>query len=260
MLRKLRFALLLFIPFSAAAQFGLPPGFDVKTFQKDEEVVYWLLRYDTAMMKTPVPAMQMKSPEDDIAFAWTDKKNNWHVMHGMMDSARHYTPLLHQVIDGKGKVSASKEKTDTALTGSSVRALINATAELKKNLPSDWRKMTRYVKRNADNSLTVYFLPSYSPGGMAYYGPEFAYYYDASGTRLAASKKTIKPMNGEKPDPGDEIELDYSTEKMPTLGAMYFAHRFKGEFKTIGIRYKKGTSTITFNKTDKTHAWQHVAN
>ncbi|TND06514.1 MAG: S-adenosylmethionine synthetase [Bacteroidetes bacterium] len=260
MFKKLRLIVLLAFPVSVFAQFGLPPGFDVKTFQKDEDQVFWLLRYDTALMKTPVPSMQMSDPGDDLCFAWTDKKNTWHVVHGRIDSLKRYAAASHHTIDAKGKVLSSKEKPDTAMFGAHARALLNATLELKKTIPSDWRKMNRYVKRNADNSLTVWFLPSYSQGGQAFYGPEVTYYYNASGTVLSASKKIIKPLQGEKTDPGDEIELDYSSEKMPSLGSMYFAHRFKSNFKTIGIRYKKGTSTITYNTADKTHAWQHATN
>jgi|GEM_PF-3351120 len=258
MLKTLYAFALLILPFAARAQFGLPQGFDVKTFQKDEETVFWLLNYDSAMIKAPVPAMQIDAPFDDLAFAYQDKKSNWHVLHGKLDSGR-YRIAAHFLLDAKGRMQSAKEKTDTAMLSSAGRALRNAHHEMRKSLPDDWQKMNRYIRRNADNSWTVWFLPEYSEGAYAIYGAELTYYYNAAGTQLMTSKRYLKTLQHEKPDADKDVVIDYSTEKMPTLGAMYFAHSFKSKFKSVGIRYKKGTSTVTYTPAERTYAWQHAA-
>lgn len=249
--------LLLLLPAGLFAQFGLPPGFDTKTFGKDEQIVFWLLNYDSVMQKTPVPSMQLDQPEDDYAFAWADKKNNWHVVHGKLDSLGRYRMASHHQVDSKNKITSPKDKIDTAFAGGAARALRNAQKQLQKDLPGDWKKMQRFVRRNTDNSYTVWFLPENHSGSIVYYGVDCTYYYDASGNNLTASKKNNKTIRSAEADPQKEITLEYVTEKMPTLAAMYFAHQQKTRFKSISVKYKKGTSTLIYFPAEQTHAWQH---
>lgn len=261
MLKRLYLLALLVLPFSASAQFGLPQGFDVKAFQKDEETAFWLMQYDTAMMRTPLSGDVYDEKYPDIPFVFQDKKNNWHGVHGHLDSAGHYHVITHHQLDAKGVAKVVKDKPDTLFFGATARALRNAHNDLRKAMPDNWDKMEPHIRRNADNSLTVWFLPQYSRGsGAAQYGTEFTCYYSPNGSQLMATKKYIRPLQTAAFDQNKELLLDYSLEKMPTLGALYFAHCFQAEFKTIGIRYKKGTSIITYNREEKTYAWQHNAN
>lgn len=253
--------LLLLAPAGMYAQFGLPPGFDTKAFSKDEETIFWLLKYDSVTQQTPAPHIEMNFPEYAISFAWSDKKNNWHVVYGKLDSLNQFRKTTHHTINTKNKVAISKDKLDTAFTGGAARALTNGQLQLKKDMPDDWNKMQGFVKRNPDNSYTVWFLPGNYRRSTVYYGMDCTYYFDAKGNHIVASKKNVKTaIRSAEKNPEQDITLDYPAEKMPTFGAMFFAYQQQANFKSIVLKYKKGSSTLTYNRADKTYAWEHAAN
>jgi hypothetical protein len=261
MFKYISVTLLLLAPAGMFAQFGLPPGFDTKAFSKDEETIFWLLKYDSVMQQTPTPAMELNQPEDDAAFAWTDKKNNWHVVHGTLDTANRFHAASHHTVNSKNKVASSKDKIDSEFADGAARALRNGLLQLKKDMPNDWNKMQRFVRRNIDNGYTVWFLPENKSGNTAYYGMDCTYYFDAKGNHITASKKNTKTaIRSVEKNREQDITLEYPAEKMPTFGVMYFAYQQEANFKSIAVKYKKGTSTLTYNPADKTHAWEHAVN
>lgn len=255
---------LLLLPVSMCAQFGLPPGFDQKAFSQQSDIALWLLEYDAVAWKTSDSVKTEDATKQAQLgqewFCWRDKKDCWHAVYGKIDSIGHYNVVFHYVIDSKGKFSRSKDKTDTTQVNSCARAIKGAHAQLKKLSPALAVTMNTYIRRNDDNSLTVWCLPAYQNDGSAAYGGEFTYYYDASGTKLNATKQYYKTVQTIKPDANAEITLAYDTEKMPTLGSMFFALYYKAKFKSIAIHYKKGTSTLIYNASEKSYSWMHTTN
>ena len=131
-----------------------------------------------------------------------------------------------------------------------------ALAKMANKAPAGWRK---FVKVNADQTITVWTFCDSDASGTIWYGPECSWYFSADGRSLVTSKIVNKaPVMAGKS--GQTLNLSCSTEKMPTLGIIWIAHRYKTSFTEINVSYKTGTSTFRYNTNEKTYAWEHSAN
>jgi len=248
--------LLLVLPaiFYAQGGFGLPPGFDLKQFQKNEEQAMWFIQYDS--MITRVSTFDRGMTGKDFV-CYQDKKG-WKVVAGTIDSLGMSNTRYFQV-DAKNVVTEMKKKGDTVLVASIARAIFNANIQHKKlNLAvsSSWKK---YARVNADQTITVSMFCDQDAGGTIWYGPECAWWYTADGKNVVTTKiiNTAPMMAGIN---ANTINLSCPKEKMPTVGTMWLAYRMMQKYPHINVAYKTGTSTLNYNATDKTYSWQHAAN
>lgn len=248
--------LLLACPLLISAQgFGLPPGFDLKAFQKNEEQALWYLQYDSTW--------QFVSTFDHISgnkdyICYPDKRG-WKTVCGSVDSSGFKADASFYQIDSKHVVSTAKKKFDTVLVASLGRALYNANMALAKlNIKSaaGWRK---FVRVNLDQTITVWAFCDTDASGNIWYGPECAWYYSADGRTLTTSKVVNKaPMMAGKTD--QYLNFSCPTDKMPSIGTIWLAHKYKANFPEINVKYKTGVSTLRFNAAEKTYSWEHAAN
>lgn len=245
--------LLLAFPCLFFAQgFGLPPGFDLKQFNKNEEQAQWFMKYDS--MITRVTTFERSLAGKDFV-CFQDKKG-WKVVAGTFDSLGMSGATWFQV-DGKNVVSAMKKKGDTVLVASLSRAIFNgAKLHAKLNIKSAaWKK---YARVNLDLTITVSMYCDQDASGTIWYGPECAWWFSADGNNLVTTKIVNKApmMAGIQ---GQALNLSCPTEKMPTIGAMWVAYRMMEKYPEINVAYKTGTSTLHYNVVDKTYSWQHAA-
>ncbi|HTL81453.1 MAG TPA: hypothetical protein VL651_07100 [Bacteroidia bacterium] len=256
----IRTVLLVFLAFTGrtvSAQFGLPTGFDVKTFQKNEDQAMWFLQYDSAYQAVAT-FDHLGSDKDFICIP--DKKN-WKVVVGTLDAETGFKAgAAYYIVDAKKAVTVSdKKKFDTLTVAAMGRALYSSNQSVTKaniSAPGGWRKFT---KVNDDKSITVWEFCDTDASGNIWYGPECAYYYSADGKNLSTSKVVNKtPLMAGKS--GTTLNLSCPTDKMPTIGAMWVARRFMLQYPEVNIAYKTGTSTLRYNTTEKTYAWEHAAN
>lgn len=259
-MKKNYFCFLLLLILSGAAKmfaqgFGLPPGFDLKTFQKNEEQALWFLQYDSTW--------QFVSNFDHITggkdYICYQDKRGWKVVAGTVDSSGFKAGASFYQVDSKHNVTAAKKKFDTIQVAAMGRALYNANMALAKlNIKSaaGWRKFARV---NLDQSITVWVFCDADASGTIWYGPEFAWYFSPNGRKLNTSKIINKtPMMAGKN--GEVINLSCPADKMPSIGTIWLAHKYKGKYPEINVKYKTGTSTLRYNVAEKTYSWEHVAN
>lgn len=246
---------LLYGPRMAFAQFGLPAGFDLKTFQKNEDLAMWFLQYDSAWQS--VAAFDhLPSNKDFVCYP---DKRGWKVVAGTVSDAGFSSDAGFYQVDNKNNVTKAQKKFDTLLVSSLGRALFNSMNELNKlNLKSaaGWR---RFVKVNADQSITVWAFCDADASGTIWYGPELSWYYSPNGKTLMTSKIVRKaPLMAGKA--GQTLNLSCPTDKMPTVGTIWLAHKYKMNFTEVNVAYKTGTSTLRYNKAESTYSWEHNAN
>lgn len=248
---------LLVLPTVFLAQgFGLPPGFDLKQFQKNEEQALWFIQYDSMIVRVQ-NFDRGSSGKDFICFQ--DKKG-WKVIAGTIDSAKGLKDRKWFSIDAKNVVTEMKKESDSTLAMAMGHALYNGNLQhqkLKLSSPS-WKK---YIRQNADMTFTVTYFCDQDAGGVIWYGPECNWWFSSDGMSLV----TTKVINANKPPmmagvAGTTLNFSCPAEKMPTVGMMWMAYRVMQKYPSINIVYKTGTSTLTYNMNSKTYSWMHAAN
>ena len=249
------FLLLLTVPAFSQGGFGLPPGFDLKTFQKNEEQAMYFLQYDSAWQF--VSAFD-HLPASKEYICYQDKRG-WKVVAGTIDSSGFKSDAVYYTVDNKHVVTVARKKFDTVQVTAMAHAYYNAGKALAKlNIKSSagWHK---FVRVNLDQSITVWAFPEADASGAIWYGPECSWYYSPNGTQLMTSKIVNKaPQMAGKA--ANALNMNCPTDKMPTVGTIWLAHKYKKSYSDINISYKTGTSTLRFNEAEKTYAWEHVAN
>jgi hypothetical protein len=254
-LRIYLFILILLAPAFVFSQgFGLPAGFELKKFQANEDQALYFLQYDSAYQR--VATYDHISGQKD--FICYQEKRGWKVVVGTVDSSGFKKDANYYQVDAKGIVTLSKKKFDTIQVAAMGRALYNSNVALAKlNIhTSSWRK---FSKINLDGTVIIWAFPDADAAGNIWYGPECSWYYSPDGRRQTTNKIVNKtPMMAGKSGP--VLNLSCPTEKMPTIGLIWLAHRYKLDYSEINISYKTGTSTLKYNKEEKTWAWDHAAN
>lgn len=249
--------ILLALPAVFFAQgFGLPSGFDLKQFQKNEEQALWFIQYDSMIVRVQAFDRGLAG-KDFICFQ--DKKG-WKVVAGTIDSAFGLKERKWFSVDAKNVVTEMKKEGDTTLATSMGRALYNgaiAHRKLKLSTSAVWKK---YIRQNADLTYTVSYFCDQDAGGVIWYGPECNWWYSADGTSLVTTKISANKVPMMAGVAGNSITLSCPAEKMPTVGTMWMAYRLMLKYPTINIAYKTGTSTLTYNATFKNYSWMHAAN
>lgn len=235
---------------SAQGGFGLPAGFDLKQFQKNEELALWFIQYDSTILRV-TQFDRAASGKDFICYQ--DKKG-WKVAAGKLDSLGLKNASWFAV-DGKNTVTAMKKPGDTVLVSAMARAVFNANklhAKLKM-ADASWKK---YVKQNTDLTFTVYMFCDTDAAGNVWYGPECMWWFSANGNNLVTTKVTNKaPMMATAS--GKTLSFSCPTEKMPSLGTIWMTHRIMSQYPEVAVSYKTGTSTLNYNSAEKTYSWQH---
>lgn len=235
-----------------AQGFGLPAGFELKKFEANQAQAMYFLQYDSAWQRV-TSSFAMNTEKDVICY---QDKRGWKVVAGTVDSSG-FKEASYFIVDLKNQVTLSKKKFDTIQVASMGRALHNANLALAKlniKAPS-WKK---FSKVNLDLSITIWAFPDADASGNVWYGPECAWYYSANGRSLVTSKivNKVPVMAGKS---GAVLTVTCPTEKMPTIGTIWLAHRWKLSYNEVNITYKTGTSTLHYNVSEKTYAWDHAA-
>jgi hypothetical protein len=237
--------------FASHAQggFGLPAGFDLKQFQKNEELALWLIQYDSTVMRV-IEFDRAAANQDIVCY---QEKKGWKIAVGKIDSMGIKVSSWY-AMSGK-TVTPSKKTSDTSIVNAMARSLFNANklhAKLKFN-DVPWKK---YVKQNADLTFTVYMFCDKDGSGNVWYGPECMWWFSANGNNLVTTKVTNKaPMMAGVT--GKVLSMSCPTEKMPSLGVLWMCHRIMAQYPEIAVSYKTGTSTLNYNVAEKTYSWQH---
>lgn len=256
MKQRLPLLLLLFVlplTFFAQGGFGLPPGFDLKQFQKNEEQAHWFIQYDSMITRVQTFDRGLAGKE----FVCFQDKKGWKVIAGSIDSTGITNDRWFQV-DSKNVVSEMKKKGDTVLVEALARALYNGGLAHKK-LKLGGAVWDKFARQNEDKTITVTMFCDQDASGMVWYGPECNWWFTADGETLVTTK-VINQAPILAGISGTTMNLSCPKEKMPTVGTMWIAYRMMLKYNIVNIAYKTGTSTLTYNTTFKSYSWMHAAN
>lgn len=237
--------------------------FDIKSFNKKFEVVEWLCRYDNIAWWTSDSVLASpKEEKEKIGSEWFcfQENGNWHAVYGKYWNGN-YDLVFHYVVDTSGKVKRVHAPIDSFLLNSYSRALINSNKQLDHLRDTINIRLNQYIRRNEDQTLSVWILPAFSSTGMAIYGGEFNYKFDATGNNLLDKNEYFQNgFRGFKTGKPREIWLDYKDVDIPTLGSIFFVWYYKKYFTNIFIENRNSKSTVFYNKDKSEYYWTHFDN
>jgi hypothetical protein len=253
LLQMKKHLLILFFFFAVSsvhAQFGLPPGFDIKTFKQAEQQVQWMLDCDSAAMV--VNGLDSALRNKTLICIQNPKSQSWQVFAGKLDSNGLFKQVRYTVSE-KGKAEKQAKTGDTTQCDALARALWNAKKlSLKFERPQQKRF---YVQTNPDLTIKVIAFTEMKDAKRVEYDDECSWWFSADGTRLITSKIIRHGINAINVTDG--IPHFYIKEKMPTVGIMYNIYRYN--YPSAIVEYKTGISTCHFKAEEQLRTWEHVA-
>ncbi len=258
----IRMLLIVFLPIVVSAQTpkATEPAFDIADFNKKFEIVKWLVAYDEVAWKTS--DLVMASKQEELArlgrewFCFQDSKGVWHAVYGKLENNK-FDQVFHYVFDSAGKIMRITDKIDEELLITHAKALQLAQKKLGETIPPDSPRHNTYIRRNEDQTFSVWILPAFQPNGVAVYGGEFVYTIDKTAGKITRDDSYFQnAFRGFNAKPPREIWLNYTEKEKPTLGSIFFVWYYKDYFTKIFINNTKTTSTVIKNGSE--FMWVHV--
>lgn len=231
----------------------------VKRFNLKMDTVYWLCEYDDIAWWTSDSVLATpKEEQSRLGGEWfcIKKGDTWHALYGKYENNKFHM-VYHYEVDTTNKVKRVFSSIDSSTLNSHCRALINANKRMKEFPDSVRVRFNQYIRRNPDNTLSVWLLPAFTTNSIAVYGGEFYYLFDETGNNLVAKSEYSQGYKGFKPDKSKEIWLNYELQDEPTLGAIFFVWYYRAYFNRIVADAKKFKSTLFYEK-DKGYYWVHA--
>lgn len=178
------------------------PQFDIKDFSEKAQVAEWLCEYDRIAWVTSDSVMaQDKSEIARLGNEWFcfKRHDTWHAVYGKFENNTYDIVFHYEVKDGK--ISRSDQAVDTTLLNTYSRALQTSGQQIKALRDSINLRFNQYIRKNEDNSLSVWLMPAFQPNSVALYGGEFVYRLDPTGRRVLADESYFqKQFRGFKVD------------------------------------------------------------
>ncbi|MDF2187718.1 hypothetical protein [Paraflavitalea sp. CAU 1676] len=236
------------------------PQFDIQSFNQKFETAQWLYQYDIIAWWTSDSILAApKEEQSKLGGEWFcfQEKDIWHAAYGKYVNDQ-FEQVFHYTVDTASKVRRVYNPIDTFLANSYSRALRNANRQIKPLKDTVNVRFNQFIKRNDDQTLSIWLLPAFSQSGVAVYGGEFYYKFDPSGQVMLDKTEYFQgQFKGFKADNPREIWLNYRDVEKPTLGAIFFVWYYKKYFTRITIDNKPSNSTVLFEP-DKGYYWIHV--
>ena len=230
----------------------------MKRFYQKLDTVQWLCAYDDIAWRTSDSVYATpKEEQQKLGGQWFcfQVGNIWHAAYGKYEN-NSFTTVYHYWVDTNNIIKRVNSQIDSSLSNSFSRALINSRNQLDLYNDSIRVQFNQYIKKNNDNTISVWLLPAFSTKGIAVYGGEFYYLYDNTGNNLLHKSEFAKKYRGFKPDSKKEIWIEYETVDEPTLGAIFFVWYYRKYFDRIVADAKKFKSTVFHD--EKRYYWVHA--
>jgi hypothetical protein len=230
----------------------------IKQFNQKMDTVQWLCAYDDiAWWTSDSVYATSKEEQSKLGSEWFcfEKDLIWHALYGKFENGN-FQMAYHYTVDSNQIIKRVNSSIDTIITNSYSRALINGSNAQKQYPDSIKVRFNQYIKKNPDGTLLVWFLPAFTRDGIAVYGGEFSYLFDASGNNMLNKYEFSTEYRGYKPDQKKEIWLDYEKVDYPTLGSIFFVWYYRRYFDRIVIDAKKFKSTVFHD--EKGYYWVHA--
>lgn len=253
------YSFLLFSLLPSVTSFG-QLRFDIKSFNEKFDLAQWLYVYDNIAWWTTDSVLA--APEEEkrkLGEEWFCFKKNqiWHAAYGKYENGNFHA-VFHYTVDSNNQVHRVYTGIDSSEANSYSRALIRVNEFTRIIRDTTKVRLNRYIKREADRTLSVWALPAFSSAGVAVYGGEFFYRFDPTGNNLLEKNEYFQGnFRGFKADKPREIWLDYKEMDKPSLGAIFFVWYYKKYFTRIFIENKNSKSTVNFDKNKGEYYWTH---
>jgi len=238
------------------------PQFDIADFNKKFKDAEWLVRYDymawksTDLVRNQDPKELAKLGREWFCFQDVDKV--WHAVYGKFENSR-YNLVFHFKMNEASKIVKTEEKVDNEFLNSHAKALFTANKDVADRLKDrDAPRFNQYVRKNADETISVWILPAFQTNGLAVYGAEYIYTLDKNGNKIIKDESYEQEnFRGFKSSPRREIWLNYEEVEKPPLGAIFFVWYYKPYFTKINLETSRSISTVI--KDEKMgYMWVHV--
>ncbi|UYQ93968.1 hypothetical protein MKQ68_02520 [Chitinophaga horti] len=220
-------------------------------------VASWLCTYDS--VATFISDIAMTMPYDQRQrigrhwFCYQGVDRLWHAVFGKFNGSQYDVVSHYKIIDTTFIDQVCEQ--DSALLISYSRVIDKAYAEAAKILGPSQVRFNKFLKSNADSTISIWLMPSVQSADIAMYGGEFYYKFDKQGNEILDRTEYFSGrFRGFKVGSPREIHLDYSQDDSPTLGAVYFAWRNRKVFGDIHIQNRASSMVLSYNE-DKGYHW-----
>lgn len=226
--------------------------FDTALFNKQLAFAEWLTEYEyfTSVAARPF----INQPENTTTIWFSYKKyNKWFVIGGKSDG-KTFNISQHFELDTLYTVTASNSSFDTSDIIAKGTALINAENRFQNVRDTSSIYFAPFVFTHPDQTISVWYFPSFQPSGQAIYGCEWEYVYDKTGKQLIRLDSYVHNVKAIWIGQPREIWLNYRSTTKPTQGSLFFAASFRDYFTRLRIDTLDGTSTLEKDNSGK-YTW-----
>ncbi|ATL47686.1 hypothetical protein COR50_11190 [Chitinophaga caeni] len=187
-------------------------------------------------------------------FCYQDIHQKWHGVYGkFLDTT--YKVVFHYVQGEQDNIDLDCNEPDSAMLFSYSKSIQKAYQMAAKLLGKSYTRFNKFLRRNADGSISIWILPAVQPGNLAVYGAEFYYQFDRNGDKLLDSNEYYRgSCKGFKLGKSRDVNLDYSDLPGVTFGSIFFAWRHREDFSTIYINTSTGSTALKFDQ-QKGYHW-----
>lgn len=260
-MRKLITGLFILIPLTIFAKNQKKSDLDTLDFNQKTATAGWLYNYDVVAWHTSDIVVTENEKELQRLgaewFCFQSEDKNWHAVYGKYENDR-MNVVFHYLVDTTMNISKCYDTIDTTFLNLHAQALRTAntqSAKIKNTVPITFNQ---YIKQNDDKTFTVWIFPAFQSDGRVVYGGEFIYEIDTTGTRILADNSYYQgAFRTFQVGETQEIRLDYTDLKKPTLGSVFFIWYYKQYFAHI-ILHNKNSFTTAVKENEEEYSWVHV--
>lgn len=230
--------------------------FDTARFSKNLDIASYMIEYEYHTQL----ALEYLSQKKDISSAdwFSFKENNcWHTV-GSIVTRDSICITDHLIIDSLYSISEFSGSYDNQKLRAYSSALLLAGSQFQVIRDTCNLYFSSFVYCNSDQTLSVWFFPSFQPSGQAIYGCEWEYVYDKNGKELQKKNAFINSFTGVWIGQPRELWLNYRSTTEPTIGSLFFALSFRDYFTCLRIVNQTFTSSTAKNKNDQ-YSWTHTS-
>lgn len=235
--------------------------FDNVSFSDKLAVAEWMVEYDSVAWR--MSELVTRATWDELArmgrewFCYKGDDSIWHGIYGKYKDGK-YDLVIHYILGANDTIDVSCTSPDTARLSAISRAIRTAYREATPILGGSSAKMNKFVRVNDNRSISVWLMPALQSLDVALYGGEFFYRFNTTGDLLLERSEYYQGnFKGLRLGKLREVQLNYEDTETPTLGAVYFALKYRSRFSGIRINTRAGTSLFAFSQV-KGYYWLHA--
>ena len=199
-------------------------GFSYDAFRVNEETAHWILAYDRAawitsdsVLAAPVDLRAQLGPE----WFCLEDRGTWHALYGQYAAEPdHYRIVFHYQSVSKPSFVSSTAPLDTAQVLAFARALHRGGAAFPDTLTRSGLNFNKYIRRLADRTIEVWYLPALQANGLLAWGAEVRQVYDREGRTLIGSEVAGAGLQGRYGDTTHLLDIDERARDVPSVGAI----------------------------------------